>query len=65
MAGDLARELLRVTALNDDGGYYEKYLETYRNSDDLGQRINILLSIYFKNPDIIKRRWTSLFPTKC
>lgn len=55
VASGLARELLRVTALNDDGGYYEKYLDTYRNSDDLAQRINMLLSVYFKNPDIIER----------
>ncbi|MGI9200236.1 MAG: M1 family metallopeptidase [Woeseiaceae bacterium] len=53
--GNLGLELLRVTALNDDGGFYEKYLDAYRHSDDLAQRVAILRATYFKNPDIVNQ----------
>ena len=53
--GSLARELLRVTALRDDGKRYDKYLEAYRNSKDMNQRIIILQAIYFKDPTIVRR----------
>ena len=53
--GNLAQEVLRVTALNDDGDYYDKYVEAYRASKDLGQRATILRATHFKNPDVIKR----------
>jgi alanyl aminopeptidase len=52
---NLAQEVLRVTALNDDGSFYEQYLEAYRNSTDIGQRTVILRAIYFKNPDVIRK----------
>jgi alanyl aminopeptidase len=53
--GSLAQELLRVTALHDDGKRYDKYLEAYRKSKDLNQRIIILRAIYFKDPTVIRR----------
>ncbi len=52
---NLAQEVLRVTALNDDGKFYEQYLEAYRNATDIGQKAIILRSIYFKNPDVIRK----------
>jgi alanyl aminopeptidase len=53
--GNLAPELLRVTALHDDGKRYEKYVEAYRESTNANQRISILRSIYFKDPAIVTR----------
>jgi aminopeptidase N len=52
---NLAVEILRVTAMNDDGGYYDKYIEAYRQTADVGQRVTILRSSYFKNPDIVNK----------
>jgi len=54
--GNLAQELLRVTALNDDAGeFYDDYMDAYRDSSDLGKRVIILRAIYFKNPDVISK----------
>jgi len=54
--GNLAQELLRVTALNDAAGeYYDDYMTAYQNTSDLGTRVTILRAIYFKNPDVIKQ----------
>ena len=52
---DLAREALRVTALNDDGGLYDAYIEAYRKADMPSQKSTILASIYFRDPDIVRR----------
>ncbi|MGI9220139.1 MAG: M1 family metallopeptidase [Woeseiaceae bacterium] len=52
----LARELLRVIALNDkDGSFYDQYIQAYLKSDDLRQRITILQSVYFKDPEVIEK----------
>ena len=51
---NLGLEVLRVTALNDDGGRYEKYVDAYQNSTSVDQKTNILASIYFKDREIVK-----------
>ena len=53
--GDLAREALRVTALNDDGTLYEDYIEAYRTAATANQKTVVLTSIYFDDPAIVHR----------
>ena len=52
---DLAREALRITALNDDGGRYDDYQAAYLESASQDQRTTILSSIYFANPKVVAR----------
>jgi alanyl aminopeptidase len=52
---NLADEFLRVTALNDNGDRYEKYIEAYLASDDARQKTNILRSIYFQDPAVVRK----------
>ena len=51
--GNVGLEALRVTALNDDGGRYKKYIDTYLSSTSVDQQSSILSAIYFKDPAII------------
>ena len=51
---DLGREALRVTALADDGGLYSRYRQAYLESKSEDQKSNILSSIYFSDPDVIR-----------
>ena len=51
---DLGREALRVTALADDGGLYPRYRQAYLESKSEDQKSNILSSIYFSDPDVIR-----------
>ena len=51
----LAREAMRVTAMNDDGSRYEQYRDAYLNSADEAQKSNILSAMYFDDPDVIKQ----------
>lgn len=50
---NLALEALRITAMNDDGGRYPLYRDTYLESGSANQKTNILAAIYFENPDVI------------
>jgi len=52
---NLGVEFLRVTALNDNGDRYEKYIETYLASSDARQKTNILRSIYFRDPAVVRK----------
>jgi len=51
----MAREAMRVTALNDDGSRYEQYQKAYLDSDSEPQKSNILSAMYFNRPDIVLR----------
>jgi alanyl aminopeptidase len=50
---NLASIILRVTALNDDGDRYEKYVDAYLGSTDGRQKTNILRALVFKDPAIV------------
>jgi len=52
---NLASTLLRVTALNDDGDRYEKYIDAYLESSDARQKTNIFRALVFKDPDIVRK----------
>ena len=52
---NLASTILRVTALNDDGDRYEKYIDAYLESSDGRQKTNIFQALVFKNPDIVRK----------
>ena len=52
---NLAVELLRVTAMNDDGKRYESFVKAYLNSSDIGQRTNIVRSMYFKDAAVVRK----------
>ncbi len=51
---NLAVEALRVTSLNDDGGRYQKYIDTYLNSTSADQQSTILVAMYFRDLETIK-----------
>jgi alanyl aminopeptidase len=51
----MAREAMRVTALNNDGSRYEQYQKAYLNSNSEDQKSNILSAMYFDNPDVVMR----------
>jgi len=51
----LALEALRVSAMNGDRKLYERYRKAYLESESEGQKSNILSSIYFSDPEIVKR----------
>ncbi len=51
--GNLAIELLRVTALNDDGGRYKSYIDAFLSSTSVDQQSTILGAVYFKDPETI------------
>ena len=50
---NLASTILRVTALNDDGDRYEKYVDAFLESTDGRQKTNIFRSLVFKDPAIV------------
>ncbi|MBT6625873.1 MAG: M1 family metallopeptidase [Gemmatimonadetes bacterium] len=52
---DLAREALRTTALGDDGRRYAQYKQVYLSSSSADQKTNILTSMYFDDPDIVRQ----------
>jgi hypothetical protein len=52
--GDLGREALRVTALWDDGALYAVYKSAYLQSQSEDLKSNILGSIYFDDPKIVR-----------
>lgn len=52
---EMALEAMRVTAMNDDGGRYNDYQRVYLDSDNAGQKSNILSAIYFRNPEVVRR----------
>ncbi|MDH4108757.1 MAG: M1 family metallopeptidase [Gammaproteobacteria bacterium] len=54
IGSDLGREALRVTSLSDDGGLYPRYRQAYLESKSEDQKSNILTSIYFHDPDVIR-----------
>jgi len=54
VGSDLGREALRVTALADDGSLYPRYRQAYLQSKSEDQKSNILASIYFGNPAVIR-----------
>jgi len=51
----MAREAMRITALNDDGGRYEQYQRAYLESGSADQKSSILAAMYFDNPDVVLR----------
>ncbi len=51
----LGMEALIVTALHDDGDLYGGYINTYLESKSERQKSSILGSIYFRNPEVIKK----------
>jgi alanyl aminopeptidase len=57
---DIGREALRITALADDGGRYEDYIETYLGSRSARQKSAILSATYFQDPKIVERHFDFL-----
>jgi alanyl aminopeptidase len=53
LSGDLGREALRVSSLQDDGSLYAAYKSAYLHSTSEDLKSNILASIYFRNPEIV------------
>jgi alanyl aminopeptidase len=51
----LATEAMRITALNDDGDRYDRYLQTYLETGSADQKSNILRAVYFDEPDVVLR----------
>ncbi len=51
----LAREAMRITALNDDGDRYDKYLQAYLETGSAAQKSNILAATYFDEPEVVLR----------
>jgi len=51
----LAREAMRITALRDDGGRYEQYLQAYLRTASASQKSNILAAMYFDEPEVVLR----------
>ena len=51
----LALEAMRILALHDDGGLYDKYITAYKESRSTDQRSNILNAMYFDEPEIVAR----------
>ncbi|MCP5089438.1 MAG: hypothetical protein GY949_00795, partial [Gammaproteobacteria bacterium] len=51
----MAREAMRITALNDDGGRYEQYLEAYLKTTSALQKSNILAAMYFDETEVVLR----------
>jgi len=51
----LATEAMRITALKDDGDRYDKYLQTYLDTDSADQKSNILAAVYFDEPEVVLR----------
>jgi len=54
VSSDLGREALRVVALSDDGSLYADYKQAYLHSQSEDLKSNILASIYFKDPQIVR-----------
>ncbi len=54
LSGDLGREALRVTSLQDDGSLYATYKNAYLHSASEDLKSNILASVYFLKPEIIR-----------
>jgi len=52
---NLARHVLIVTALNDDGDRYEKYVDAYLESSNARQKSNIYSAMLFKDPAIVRK----------
>jgi len=52
---NLAREALRITALYDDGGLYDDYIDAYRRAPTANQKTVVLGAIYFDDPAVIER----------
>jgi len=52
---NLASTVLRVTALNDDGERYEKYVAAYLQSADARQKTNIFRGMVFTDPAIVRK----------
>jgi aminopeptidase N len=50
---NLAGIILRVTALNDDGNRFDKYVDAYLASTNGRQKTNILRAMVFKDPAIV------------
>ena len=51
----MAREAMRITALNDDGDLYDKYLQAYLETGSVDQKSNILSAVYFDEPEVVLR----------
>ena len=52
---DLAVEAMRVTALNDNGDRYEKYMQAYLETKSAEQKSSILAAAYFDEPEVVLR----------
>ena len=52
---DLAREALRVSALNGNAELYARYREAYLKSDSENQKSTILQAVYFRDPAIVRK----------
>jgi len=52
---NLAGAVLRVTALNDDGDRYEKYVDAYLASTNARQKTNIYRAMLFTDPAIVRK----------
>ena len=50
----IAREAMRVTALNDDGSRYDDYQQAYLSSASERQKSSILSAMYFDNPEVVR-----------
>jgi alanyl aminopeptidase len=54
LSGDLGREALRVTSLLNDGALYPAYKNAYLTTRSVDLKSNILASMYFRDPEIIR-----------
>ena len=52
---NLAREALRVTAMNDDGSLYDDYIAAYRSAENANAKTVVLTAIYFEDPDTVRK----------
>ena len=52
---NLAGAVLRVTALNDSGDRYEKYVDAYLESTNARQKTNIYHAMLFTDPAIVRK----------
>ena len=46
---------MRVTALNDNGDRYEKYMQAYLETKSAEQKSSILAAAYFDEPEVVLR----------
>ncbi len=51
---NLAREALRVTAMNNDGSLYDDYIDAYRSAENANEKTVVLTAVYFEDAETIR-----------